>query len=242
MTVSFKFIAEDRRDWDDEQANNLLNERDYTHYVNNTGFWRPEMRKAKTSMSNVVWTRFREKCEKIIHSPVVTLEVETWPMRLAIFGHSLDDFDEEIEHIIDQHKVTPINKSDIIEEAITADRKNETFAQEQQTAEVGAKLGLATSNRWDRLSKLLDLPQTAPEVKVQLIPTEKAEMGRRIMECRDDDENADIDDIVVELFKQHIRSLPFETGWLLIGFPPTLNSIKMLEQDESMILQVYFPV
>ena len=63
-------------------------------------------------------------------------------------------------------------------------------------------------------------------------------MGRRIMERRDDDENADIDDIVVELFTHHIRTLPFEKGWLLVGFPPTLNSIKMLEQDESMILQV----
>lgn len=247
LTLNLKFIAGDRRDWDDEQANNLLNERDYTHYVNTTGFWRPEGRKAKTpAASNVVWTRFGEKCEKIIHSPVVTLEVETWPTRLAIFGPSLSDFEEEIEYIVDQHNVTRINRSQLINEAITADRNNETVAQEQQAAtatqvqggEHGKHLGLGSSNRWDRLSKLLDLPQSAPEVKVQLIPTKKAEMGRRIMERRDDDENADIDDIVVELFIHHIRTLPFEKGWLLVGFPPTLNSIKMLEQDESMILQV----
>lgn len=94
-------------------------------------------------------------------------------------------------------------------------------------------------NRWNRLSKLLELPQASPEVKVvQQVPTKRAQLGRSIKEKWEDDADADISEVVVDLFKLQIQSVPLDQGWLLLGFPCSLGALSLFEQDESTILQV----
>ena len=68
-------------------------------------------------------------------------------------------------------------------------------------------------------------------------PTKRAELGRRIEERREDDSEANIDDIVVSLYKEALRNTPYEKGWILLGFPPKLTAIRTLEENESMQIQ-----
>ena len=65
------FVLGNDPDLDDEQPDILLNQREYTNYINGTGFWRPAVRKsANKSTPNHLWSRFQDKCEKIIRNPV----------------------------------------------------------------------------------------------------------------------------------------------------------------------------
>ncbi|KAG8599084.1 hypothetical protein GDO81_002871, partial [Engystomops pustulosus] len=239
------------------EKENLLDEKDYEEYKTMTGEWiYTDPVAIKPPPNNKILGHVVHRLMDIIHPPAAPAAppmFPPFPIKGCVLGNIYSGKSTSLRHLQQEYGIRVLSVDDLVQEAVKASQENEM---EEEGSRSGNDLVDASDNK---LTESLPAPpdgtETQPSESIttainnsessqpqtQKSPREATEPKERTLSRR-----AQLgammekhlrkgkpvpDELLLETLIEAINKIPANTGWILDGFPSTLNQAKLLEKS-----------
>ncbi|XP_040276917.1 sperm flagellar protein 2 [Bufo bufo] len=235
------------------EKESLLDEKDYEEYKTMTGEWiSSDTGAIKPAPNNNVLGHVVHRLKDIVHpppAPSAPPAFPPFPIKGCVLGNIYSGKSTCLEHLAQAHGVQVLGVEDLVQASVKAFHENEMNdevggvpAADPEAAgdnkpsesfcapgpETQSSESITTAKKSDESShsQTLNSPQehTAPQL------SRRAQLGGMMEKLLKKGKPVP-DELLVEILVETINHVPAHTGWILDGFPVTLNQAKLLEKS-----------
>ncbi|XP_069819162.1 sperm flagellar protein 2 isoform X2 [Dendropsophus ebraccatus] len=239
------------------EKESLLDEKDYEEYKTMTGEWTSSDPGAmKPAPNNNVLGHVVHRLLDIVHpppAPTVPPVFPPFPIKGCILGNVYSGKSTCLKHLSQAYGVQVLSVDDLVQESVKAYQKNEmeeevsvpaadpeeadgnkmteSFPAAPDGPETQSSESIIAAKSGDESSH----PQTTKSPRDITAPKDKvlswrAQLGG-MMETHMRKGKPVPDELLVEVLIEAINRIPANTGWIMDGFPATVNQAKLLEKS-----------
>ncbi|XP_066458540.1 sperm flagellar protein 2 isoform X2 [Eleutherodactylus coqui] len=234
----------------------LLDEKDYEEYKAMTGEWMSSDNGAKKpAPNNNILGHVIYRLMDIVHPPPSAAPPPSFPpfpIKGCVLGNTYSGKSTCLKHLAQAYGVQVLNVEDLVPESVKAfhenemeeevpvpapepedadgSKLNESFSAASNGPETQSSECITTATKSNELSQ----PQTQKSPREPTVPkartlSRRAELGGMTEKYLRKGKPVP-DELLVEILIEAINHIPANTGWVLDGFPATLNQAKLLEK------------
>ncbi|XP_077137805.1 sperm flagellar protein 2 [Ranitomeya variabilis] len=235
----------------------LLDEKDYEEYKTMTGEWiSSDTAAIKPAPNNNILGHVVHRLMNIVHPPpppTAAPGFPPFPIKGCVLGNIFSGKSTCLKHLAQAYGVQVLNADDLVQESIKAysedemeekvevpatnteeageNKITESFTTAPDGLETQSYESITASKKTDNPSQ----PQTLTSPGEHAEPKERT-LSRRaqlggMMEKQLRKGKPVPDELLVEILVEAIKRLPANAGWILDGFPATVNQAKLLEKS-----------
>ncbi|XP_056402639.1 sperm flagellar protein 2 isoform X2 [Hyla sarda] len=239
------------------EKESVLDEKDYEEYKTMTGEWiLPDTGTIKPAPNNNILGHVVHRLMDIVHpppAPSAPPKFPPFPIKGCVLGNIYSGKSTCLKHLAQVYGIYVLSVDDLVKQSLTAYQENEMgeevtvpaaepeeadgnkltesfpAAPDGPEAQFSESISAAKSN-----SDSSD-PQITKTPREQIVPKDqtlsrRAQLGG-MMEAHLRKGKPVPDELLVQILVEAISHIPANTGWILDGFPATLNQAKLLEKS-----------
>ncbi|XP_073537693.1 sperm flagellar protein 2 isoform X2 [Phyllobates terribilis] len=235
----------------------LLDEKDYEEYKAMTGEWvSSDTAAIKPAPNNNILGHVVHRLMNIVHPPPAPIAVPglpPFPIKGCVLGNIFSGKSTCLKHLAQAYGVQVLNVDDLVQESIKAYSENEleeevkvpatnpeedgdnkvtenfTSAPDELETQSSESINAAKKTDDPSQPQTLTSPGEHAEPKERTL-SRRAQLGR-MTEKQLRKGNPVPDELMVVILVEAIKRLPANAGWILDGFPATVNQAKLLEKS-----------
>ncbi|KAM4051682.1 sperm flagellar protein 2 isoform 2-T2 [Anomaloglossus baeobatrachus] len=239
------------------EKENLLDEKDYEEYKTMSGEWiSSDTWTIKPAPNNNILSHVVHRLMNIIHpppAPAAAPSFPPFPIKGCVLGNVFSGKSTCLRHLVKAYGVQVLSVDDLVQESIKACQEDEMEDEVDEPATNPEEAGdnkltesftaapdrpgtpSSESATADKKTEDSSQPQTLTSPRDQEEPKERT-LSRRaqlggMMEKQLRKGKPVPDELLVQILVEAIKRLPAHAGWILDGFPVTVNQAKLLEKS-----------
>ncbi|NXH88460.1 SPEF2 protein, partial [Edolisoma coerulescens] len=213
----------------------LLDEKDYGEYKSMTGEWSPteENSENKPPLNNNILGHVLRRLMEMFYppKPKSSPEFPSFPVKGCILGKMFSGKTTCAKFIEKVCNIQVLSVGTLVQEAIEAFLQNEMESEHHMIPEEAESSGeqiyhikcgvilISTMTVMNILSIHCTLPQLSVRAQLGAVSQEWLKKGRSVP-----------DELLVDILLEAIARIPPEKGWIVEGFPMTINQAKLFEK------------
>ncbi|NWX64577.1 SPEF2 protein, partial [Promerops cafer] len=208
----------------------LLDEKDYGEYKSMTGEWSPaeENSENKPPLNNNILGHVLRRLMEMFYppKPKSTREFPSFPVKGCVLGKMFSGKTTCAKFIEKVCNIQVLSVSTLVQEAIEAFLKNEMksehsmISQEAESSGDQNEVSIFPSFGLDSNSIHCTLPQLSVRAQLGAASQNWLKKGKSVP-----------DELLIDILLEAITQIPPEKGWIVEGFPMTINQAKLFEKS-----------
>uniref|UniRef100_A0A8C0UQC8 Sperm flagellar 2 n=1 Tax=Cyanistes caeruleus TaxID=156563 RepID=A0A8C0UQC8_CYACU len=212
----------------------LLDEKDYGEYKRMTGEWSPteENSENKPPLNNNILGHVLRRLMEMFYppKPKSSPEFPSFPVKGCILGKLFSGKTTCAKFIEKVCNIQVLSVGTLVQEAIEAFLKNEMKSEHSMISQESESSGeknesytfqlLFSMTVMDILSILCTLPQLSVRAQLGAASQKWLKSGKSVP-----------DELLIDILLEAILKIPPEKGWIVEGFPMTINQAKLFEKS-----------
>ncbi|NWX34313.1 SPEF2 protein, partial [Notiomystis cincta] len=208
----------------------LLDEKDYGEYKSMTGEWSPaeENSENKPPLNNNVLGHALRRLMELFYppKPKSSPEFPSFPVKGCILGKMFSGKTTCAKFIEKVCNIQVLSVGTLVQEAIEAFLKNEVKSEHSMISQQSESSGeqIEVSMFPMTVVNILSIHCTLPQLSV------RAQLGAASQKWLKNGKSVP-DELLVDILLEAITQIPPEKGWIVEGFPTTINQAKLFQKS-----------